>query len=237
MKAMTEAEWLACAEPRPMLEFLRARASDRKLRLFGVACCHDIWPLFTDDRSRVAVEVAERYADGRATPCEMDAAWKGAGDSRDLAFGTQSTAPRRHQSRLGRTTSWAAYKLVDSPPENCDSLDVIWGNVKEAAEFARDIRGKVRLLKASQADLLRDVFGNPFRPLPGLPTSVIAWNDSTLCRIAEGIYEERAFDRLPILADALLDAGCDNEDLLAHCRSDGPHVCGCWALDLILGKT
>lgn len=85
--------------------------------------------------------------------------------------------------------------------------------------------------------LLRDIFGNPFRPSPPLPSAALAWSDGTVRRIAEGIYEERAFDRLPILADALLDAGCDNEELIAHCRSDGPHVRGCWALDLILGKS
>ena len=85
-------------------------------------------------------------------------------------------------------------------------------------------------------DVLRCIFGNPYRPSPPLPHSVLAWNDATVRRIAEGIYEDRAFARLPILADALLDAGCDDEDLLAHCRSAGPHVRGCWAVDLILGK-
>jgi hypothetical protein len=87
------------------------------------------------------------------------------------------------------------------------------------------------------AALLRCIFGNPFRSQPPLPASVLAWNGDTVRRIAEGIYEERAFDRLPILADALLDAGCDDEELLAHCRSAGPHVRGCWAVDLILGKS
>ena len=69
-----------------------------------------------------------------------------------------------------------------------------------------------------------------------MSNAVLAWNDGTVRRITEGIYEERAFDRLPILHDALLDAGCDNEDILAHCRSAGPHVRGCWVIDLILGK-
>jgi hypothetical protein len=85
--------------------------------------------------------------------------------------------------------------------------------------------------------VLREVIGNPFRPSPPLPPAVLAWNDGTVRRIAEGIYEGRAFDRLPILADALLDAGCDGEELIAHCRGAGPHVRGCWAVDLILGKS
>jgi hypothetical protein len=88
----------------------------------------------------------------------------------------------------------------------------------------------------AQGNLIRDIFGNPFRPSPPLPPAVLAWGDGTVRRIADGIYKERAFDRLPILADALLDAGCDNEYLLAQLRSEGSHVRGCWALDLLLGK-
>jgi hypothetical protein len=90
--------------------------------------------------------------------------------------------------------------------------------------------------RAAQAALLRDVYGNPFRPVSSLPAYILAWNDRTVPRISEGIYEERAFDRLPVLHDALLDAGCEDEALLAHCRSEGPHVRGCWAVDLMLGK-
>jgi hypothetical protein len=83
--------------------------------------------------------------------------------------------------------------------------------------------------------LVREVFGNPFRPSV-LPPAVLRWNSGTVRRIAEGIYEERAFDRLPILHDALLDAGCDDEASLSHCREPGPHVRGCWVIDLLLGK-
>jgi hypothetical protein len=90
--------------------------------------------------------------------------------------------------------------------------------------------------QSTQCAILRDIFGNPFLPLTPISRGVLAWNDATVRRIAEGIYEERAFDRLPILADALLDAGCDNDDLIQHCRSAGPHVRGCWAVDRILGK-
>jgi hypothetical protein len=92
--------------------------------------------------------------------------------------------------------------------------------------------------------LLRDIFGNPFRPSPTLPPAVLAWNDRTIPRLAEAVYEERKMPegtldpaRLAILADALLDAGCDDEALLAHLRGPGPHVRGCWAVDLILGKS
>ena len=86
--------------------------------------------------------------------------------------------------------------------------------------------------RKAQASLLRDISGNPFRPV----TIDRAWRTATAVAIAQAIYDERAFDRLPVLADALEDAGCDNADLLGHCRSPGPHVRGCWVVDLLLGK-
>jgi hypothetical protein len=89
---------------------------------------------------------------------------------------------------------------------------------------------------AIQAGLLRDLFGNPFRSPPAVAPAVLAWGDRTVVRMARAIYDERDFGRLPILADALLDAGCDDEALIGHCRSGGPHARGCWALDLVLGR-
>jgi hypothetical protein len=83
-----------------------------------------------------------------------------------------------------------------------------------------------------QASLLRDIFGNPFRPVTLDPS----WLTSTVLALATGIYADPAFDRMPILADALQDAGCDNEDILNHCRQPGEHVKGCWCVDLILNK-
>jgi hypothetical protein len=81
--------------------------------------------------------------------------------------------------------------------------------------------------------LLRDIFGNPFRPVAIDP----AWVTSTVVALARGIYDDRAFDRMPILADALEDAGCDHSDILTHCRDpEAMHVRGCWAIDLVLGK-
>jgi hypothetical protein len=90
--------------------------------------------------------------------------------------------------------------------------------------------------RAEQARLLRCIFGNPFRPMQA-DGAWLRWNDATIVKIAEAIYEERCFGDLPILADALEDAGCDNADLLAHCREPGEHVRGCWVVDLLLGKS
>ena len=83
--------------------------------------------------------------------------------------------------------------------------------------------------------LVRDIFGNPFRRVKVDP-AWLRWNNGTVPTIAQGVFDDRAFDRLPILADALADAGCNNEDILAHCRSANPHTHGCWVVDLLLGK-
>ncbi len=112
----------------------------------------------------------------------------------------------------------------------------LWGTSAgdDAAESA------IEAERPNQMGLLRDIFGNPFRLSPPLPQAVLGWNNSTVRRIAQGIYEERQMPqgildtgRLAILHDALLDAGCDNEELLTHLRSEGRHVRGCWAIDLV----
>jgi hypothetical protein len=111
-----------------------------------------------------------------------------------------------------------------------------------AGELSRDNWPEAKT--SEEAWLVRDIFGNPFRPLPPLPSTILAWNGGTVRRIAAGIYENRRMPegtldnaRLAILADALLDAGCEDEELIRHCRSEGPHVRGCWAVDLIRGKS
>jgi hypothetical protein len=83
-----------------------------------------------------------------------------------------------------------------------------------------------------QVQVLQDLFGNPFRPARIVPS----WRTPNVVNLAQEIYDNRAFDRLPSMADALVDAGCDNQEILAHCRGPGPHVRGCWAVDLLLGK-
>lgn len=88
-------------------------------------------------------------------------------------------------------------------------------------------------IRARQAALVRCLAGNPFRPV----TLDSSWRTSTVVALAQGIYDDRAFDRLPILADALQDAGCDSDDILNHCRDTSPHARGCWVVDLVLGKT
>jgi len=100
---------------------------------------------------------------------------------------------------------------------------------KKRSRAARAVR---RETAESQVSLLRCIFGNPFHP----PTLDSSWLSSTVRNLAQAIYDDRRFTDLPILADALLDAGCDNDDILTHCRSEGSHVRGCWVVDLLLDK-
>lgn len=285
---MTEQDWLASDDPMAMLRYLRTGrliqsesvgihigpllcCTDRKLRLFACACCRH-WQLPTDDTpcpqcngtgrrhigsgfiddcgccdggrinlQMAAVEVAERYADGKATREELDKA----------AIGNGVCLP-------------IARVLAES---FAGANRTFWNK-----DF----------IPHAQAAILRDIFGNPFRPVALMleePVDVFAAIDVLGCELrrntgadylprsiltptvrelAQGIYDERAFERMPILGDALEDAGCDNEDILAHCRGEercytnlhggevygakvwhplrGLHVRGCWALDLVLGK-
>ena len=99
-----------------------------------------------------------------------------------------------------------------------------------SADWTQDV---ATVREASElAAILRDIFGNPFRPVAFDP----AWRTSTAVALAEGMYDRRDFGAIPILADALQDAGCEDEQILSHCRGDGPHVRGCWVVDLVLGK-
>jgi hypothetical protein len=212
---MTEAQWLACRDPNALLEFLRRQAyarqgrqpGARKLRLFACACCRRAWPAITDERSRSAVEVAERYADRRASRQELARAFVAA----------------KAAAHLGNAAFAAA--AVCAPKGNTD-------RVAGQAALAGDPR-RWAAERAEQADLVRDLFGNPFRPAPVLDPT---WSAGPVSELARTIYEERSFDRLPLLADALEAAGCAGAALLTHLRAPGPHARGCWALDLLLGK-
>jgi hypothetical protein len=233
---MTEQEWLACIDPGPMLEFLKGKATDRKWRLFACACCRRVWHLLSDERSRRAVDVAERYAEGKAGTRDQEAACAaaaGAVDAVRAAYADVYEASRHQRYHAGLAALYAiqaAYPAVLYAAAHATEAALPHGGAADAEPAARGVA------EAAQCQVLRDMFGLlPFRPVTIAP-DVLAWNDGTVGRIADGIYEERAFDRLPILADALLDAGCDDEELLAHCRSAGPHVQGCWAVDLILAR-
>jgi hypothetical protein len=253
-----------------MLVFLQGQASDRKLRLFGVACCRRIWRLLSDEHSRAAVEVEERAADGAATEAELAAASEmanavsdEAADAVSEADGIYSADPTAENARafdLAETVRTAADTVcelvagVERIPHlafaaavavACEAEMALCGlpNVDhDQVRFAHDAAMKAE--SSAQADLMRDIF-NPFHPHPPRRGkkkwqaqwhSLLAWEGGTVPKLARAIYEERAFDRLPVLADALLEAGCSDADLLSHCRQPGEHVLGCWAVDRILAR-
>ncbi|MDY3561950.1 hypothetical protein R5W23_003380 [Gemmata sp. JC673] len=212
---MTEAEWLAVTDAAPMLGVARRDASERKLRLFAAACCRSVWHRLSDWRSRRVVEVAERYADGEAPREDVTAAREAIPDGR--RFGSAAVAKCVAQFPAGHAAASTLHMLrclvafTDYGPHSPRVSDV-------------------SLPVAAAA--MRDIFGNPFRPVTFCPS----WRTSTAAALAAGMYEARDFGAMPILADALQDAGCDTDDILDHCRGGGPHVRGCWVVDLVLGK-
>ncbi len=207
---MDEAEWMACESPTPMLQFLSDRASERKWRLFACACVRGVWHLLTTYHSRRAVEVGERYADGLADEYER----RRARQSADFDCGGAASYPAIQAAKLC-VSDWPGQSLV---AEVC----------RRTAEAA----GKREERKAHCA-FLRDVF----RPPPFSNTTLVpAWLTPNVEAVATTIYAERRFDDLPVLADALEDAGCADQVILDHLRGPGPHVRGCWSLDLVLGK-
>jgi hypothetical protein len=215
---MTEAEWLACDNPRRMLEFLRGKASERKMRLY--ACTYSLALRATERLGPgSAVTVAERYADGLAGDQDLASARRGAPFPDN--YSSWVVAPSAYEG------AWQAADYLTS------ARDLIKIDPDEARCFGIPVDDIVKRL----VFLLRDMFGNPFRRLPLLDPAWLAWNDAAIPKMARSIYEARTFDRLPLLADALEDAGCADAGLLAHCREPGEHVRGCWVVDLLLGKT
>jgi hypothetical protein len=224
-----------------MLAFLRGKVSDRKFRLFSCACCRRIWHLLSDNPSRWVLKVAEAYADGMATLDEMSAAYS------TIFEYLNSGEPGAENAACA--VSCAANNSDDPHYCNVDALDNAlaassWAATTFANPSATHIEGgraprevAIRDCElANQAALLRDIVGNPFRPV-SVDRAWLAWQDGTVIKLAQGLYEENAFDRLPILADALEEAGCSDVALLSHLRSPGPHVRGCFPVDLILGLT
>jgi hypothetical protein len=220
---MTEQEWLPCTDPQPMLDFLEGKGSERKLRLFAVACCRRIWHLLTDERSRTAVEVAEKYAEHLVSEedraiihdvLHSDTDYNPERDASGVAFACATQSVQANAMWAAQSTVMYA-KLARSA-----TLGFLQAADAEAEEGKR------------QARFLHCIFGNPFPPITLNP----AWLTPTVKALASTIYETRAFDQMPVLGDALEEAGCTVAEVLEHCRSGGEHVRGCWVVDKVLGR-
>jgi hypothetical protein len=216
---MTEKQWLSYTDSRAMLAFLRGdkRASDRKLRLFTAACCRSVWRHLPDECCRQAVEVGEQFADGFTGDEKRDAAW---------------TAIRILKERA------VAEQDFERAAALLDSEGPVYDNMKRE-------RFHTPLESHGKRVFLRDIFGNPFRAKPGIAKAVLQWNNGTVLLLAEAAYKERTLPsghldpaRLAVLADALEEAGCVDQEVLAHLREPGGvHVRGCWPVDLLLGRS
>jgi hypothetical protein len=215
---VTETEWFVCDDPKAMLSFLNdwGQASKRKLRLFSCAACRRVWPLLADERARQAVEVAECFADGKATDEEREAAQREAAAVR-LPGGVGAKWAAATVARTGAIMVVdAAGQTAACPPDQ----------EYDPAKWRSEWR--------AQCFLLRDLFGPlPFRPIRIEPT----WRTPAVVALAAVMYDARDFAAMPVLADALEESGCDDPELLGHLRQQGPgHIRGCWALDLVLGR-
>jgi hypothetical protein len=226
---MTEQEWLESADLRKMLAFLDGKVGDRKLRLFSVACCRRIWHLLPDDDLREAVEVAEKFAEGDVA---LDLLRKG----EEAVYEYADFSDTIPGEAVLYEAAGAVYQLCQAPIH----ADMIANAASTALQHAQTVAPNNLFLANDakavettiQCSLCRDIVGNPFRPVTLDP----AWRTANVVGIAQSIYDERVFDRLPILADALEDAGCTQEEVLKHCRQPGEHVRGCWPVDLALGR-
>ena len=222
---MTEAEWLAATDPLPMLVLIRSRAGDRKLRLFAVACCRSMFATVqVNPWDRDAVVTAERYADGLTDLDELAEAASSTTSDWTAAFACAEAASVESAFAAAEHASGNAAWEVGSQIASRNDVDEDDNPVTVVARLGE---------MALQASLARDIFGNPLRPVVVDP----GWLTETAVGIARGIYDDRAFERMPILADALQDAGCEDEQVLSHCREPGTHVRGCWVVDLVLGKS
>jgi hypothetical protein len=227
---ITDAEWLHETHPFDMLrlwEHYRGKPSARKQRLLACACCRLISHLMTDECLRQAVETAEAYADGLASE---EARARLSEQSRALGLARGEILSHTSRNTPGWVPLCDEWRVAHAVADAAGPDDGQFGN---SMHYAAQDGGKGRDTEdPQQAALIREILGRPLRQPavdPALRTTVVL-------ALARGIYDDRAYDRMPILADALEEAGCDEDSILEHCRSNEHHVRGCWVVDLILGK-
>jgi hypothetical protein len=254
---VTEAEWLTFTEVDAALREFLGNASERKRRLFACACCRRIWHALTDPRCREAVEVAERYADGLAPDDEVRQAALAVATARgwnaerreydpwQSAFFAPETVQYalRLRVRDGRPYDWSDAGIAADKASIAAYYDVLrrrGENINREIPDAEIDWEEEQVIRKGEAEaqsrILRDLLGNPFRPV----AADAAWlgrNGRAVVGIAQTVYDDRRFDLLPILADALEDAGCCETEVLGHCREPGEHMRGCWVVDLALGRS
>jgi hypothetical protein len=243
---MTEAEWLAHMYAPNLPTLLTKPENVRRIRLFACASCRRLWHILPE-RGQQALLIAEQHADGKASHEDLAAAKDEAfrvsiestltdkAKSRAAGFVYNACAPSEGHivdtiryyhgsSRLANLLGDERKKRAAERGEQPGTPPLLdgYGNPPRL-DAARWLDSEEAVLEAVFLDCyLRDIFGNPFRPVTFSPE----WHTDTAVALARQMYEARDFSAMPILADALQDAGCDNEDILSHCRGPGRMFAG-----------
>ena len=221
---MTEEEWLNAAGPKAIVPAVGGQPA-RKRRLWAIACVRrlvDCWNGFGDFYA-AALGAGDAYADDAAQRAALVAV------RRRVAAEQRELESSHDEYRYYFTCiCWAVWLALDPADVNLAELAIRVSDATHDRYERPDWEAEDRVY----GSVARCVFGNPYRSV----ASDRRWRTADVLGMARGIYEERAFDRLPILADALQDAGCADEQLLGHGRGPGPHVRGYWVVDLVLGK-
>ena len=223
-------------------------SNNRKLRLWACACCRRIWNLLPSDSRKRAVEATESFSDGAITQARFEEAIAEAQAIAESRTDEEWLPVLQLQFRVDNE---AISLFFDSCMEERDFATIAawgaawtgsWGRfagracLSAAAAVGKDQKAQQALVDQEslhQQALLRDLFGNPFRPA-SFPREILTWRDGVIPKLARSIYEERGWEHLPILGDALEDAGCSDEEILSHCRNSTPHARGCYVLDSLL---
>jgi hypothetical protein len=225
---MNRTDWQAWNNPLPMLNWLRERqASERKLRLFACACCRDILDILVgyDPRAVSLLEKCERMADGQP-------AVAGHPSREPVWLGSEAVQAGSVLAAALQPSAWnAARETVDAVRQLLQARADSRGGSHRAMLGGSWVSSAQRI----QAALVRDLFGDPFRSQPLYLADVA--DQRNVMHLARMIYSERSFQDLPVLADALEDAGCTDEEVLEHCREPGEHARGCWLVDAVLGRS
>src|SRR5262245_58706090 len=196
--------------PKPWHHQLTKVAQDRRDRLAACGWAREVWSLIPLPDLWATVEVAELAADGRGTAAELEATGRAAWAL--VKAGRKAKQWSQAQGYAAEVAAWTAARFSKSA----------YGEAARIGRYAQKANGQ-----PESDGPLPDIF--PFRDRPSLPVidpDWLSWNDGTAGTLAVGIYADRAFDRMPILADALEEAGCADPDILDHCRGDGSHVRG-----------
>lgn len=235
---MTEAEWLECSTPNPMLEHLRPwRRCRRKLRLYACAACRlpHPWRWMTEPLHEL-LDLAERHCDGLAS----DKAF--AAGKRTITRMARRVWAESEEDLLGEIGQGLLAMLRLQPLPGWEGMEPPEPWFAAPPKVIREWQRRRVVSIQSQTDLLRCIFGNPFRPAH-IDGAWLAWEGGTIPTLALAAHRERCLPegtldptRLAVLADALEEAGCASSTVLGHLRGPEPHVRGCWVVDLILGK-